>query len=173
MKTLLSALRKYSLPSSSAASTARAVRVVAARSTAVTAAALSGNSSDARPPTAVANASSAPARRRCAAHGASDRSPACSSDVSNQKRRSRDCSRDLNGLFNQLFQSSCLLVTGLLVVLARALLGLGVVVAALQRHPVSLDVLAARQEVRPGVARHQALRSARPCRTGHRRALRR
>src|SRR6188768_4501676 len=56
------------------------------------------------------------------------------------------------------FRSSFYSVADLLVVLARALLGLGVVVAALQRDPVSLDVLAARQEVRPGVARHQALR---------------
>ena len=53
-----------------------------------------------------------------------------------------------------------------LVVLSRALLGLGVVVAALQRHPVGLDVLAARQEVGPGVARHRARRSSRPRRTG-------
>src|SRR6188768_2806231 len=56
------------------------------------------------------------------------------------------------------FRSSFYSVAELLVVLARALLGLGVVVAALQRDPVSLDVLAARQEIRPGVARHQALR---------------
>src|SRR5690349_12918703 len=47
---------------------------------------------------------------------------------------------------------SCSLVT-----LPGALLGLGVVVAALQRDPVRLDVLAARQVVRPCVAGHQAV----------------
>ena len=41
---------------------------------------------------------------------------------------------------------SLLSFIGLFVVLARTLLGLGVVVAALERHPVGLDVLAARQE---------------------------
>src|SRR6478609_3765638 len=45
-------------------------------------------------------------------------------------------------------------LTLLSVVLSRALLRGLVVVAALQRDPVGIDVLAARQEVRPGVARH-------------------
>src|SRR5690606_16647727 len=43
----------------------------------------------------------------------------------------------------------------LLVVLTRAALGLRVVVAALERHPVGLDVLAAGQVIGPGVAGHE------------------
>src|SRR4030095_16427360 len=59
--------------------------------------------------------------------------------------------------FPPAFSEFFVLLLLLLVILARALLGLGVVVAALQRDPVRLDVLAARQEVRPRVARNQAL----------------
>src|SRR5262249_41042486 len=44
----------------------------------------------------------------------------------------------------------------LLIVLPRALLGHLVVGAAIERHPVGFDILAARQEIGPGVPRHQS-----------------
>src|SRR5881296_1094151 len=46
--------------------------------------------------------------------------------------------------------------SSLLVVLPRTLLGDLIIVPALQRHPIRIDVLAARQVVGPGITRHGA-----------------
>ena len=118
---------------------------------------LVGKLSAARPATAVAKASSAPCIGACARRSWRSKHQQQSARSSNEEK-GPGLLPGPQWTFQPAFSEvSLFLCTGLLVVLARALLGLGVVVAALQRDPVSLDVLAARQEVRPRVARHQTV----------------